>query len=97
MGKYIKCQALHTLIFRYFIIPSLFLSSFQVHNPKSALSINDVIPPDEYHDHVNNSVYTNVIAQISLNFATEAAVYIYIYIYNLLIHNSHLKVETFIR
>jgi trehalose/maltose hydrolase-like predicted phosphorylase len=24
-------------------------------------NINDVIPPDEYHDHVNNSVFTNVI------------------------------------
>ncbi|KAJ8308422.1 hypothetical protein KUTeg_013296 [Tegillarca granosa] len=28
--------------------------------------INDVMPPDEYHAPVNNSVYTNAIAQISL-------------------------------
>lgn len=42
-------------------------------NPQAALSINDVIPPDEFHDHVNNSVYTNVVAQISLQFAAEAA------------------------
>jgi trehalose/maltose hydrolase-like predicted phosphorylase len=35
--------------------------------------INDVIPPDEYHDHVNNSVYTNVIAQLSLDLATRTA------------------------
>lgn len=33
-------------------------------------SINDVIPPDEYHDHVNNSAYTNRVAALSLEIAT---------------------------
>eukprot|EP00048_Salpingoeca_helianthica_P015014 m.224641 g.224641 ORF g.224641 m.224641 type:complete len:696 (-) comp16518_c0_seq1:156-2243(-) len=41
--------------------------------PKAALSINDVIPPDEYHDHVNDSVYTNVVARIALEAAADAA------------------------
>lgn len=36
-------------------------------------NINDVIPPDEYHDHVNNSVYTNVVAKLSLDVATRVA------------------------
>jgi len=35
--------------------------------------VNDIIPPDEYADHVNNSVFTNVVAQISFNFAIEVA------------------------
>ena len=35
--------------------------------------IRDVMPPDEYHDHVDDSVYTNVIAAMSLDFATQAA------------------------
>lgn len=35
--------------------------------------ITDVIPPDEYADHVNNSVYTNFVAVLSLQFATQAA------------------------
>lgn len=33
--------------------------------------INGVIPPDEYAVNVNNSIYTNAIAQISLDFALE--------------------------
>jgi trehalose/maltose hydrolase-like predicted phosphorylase len=32
-----------------------------------------VTPPDEYHVNVNNSIYTNVVAQISLDFAIEIA------------------------
>jgi trehalose/maltose hydrolase-like predicted phosphorylase len=35
--------------------------------------INDVIPPDEYVDHVNDSVYTNFVAAQSLRFAVSAA------------------------
>jgi trehalose/maltose hydrolase-like predicted phosphorylase len=31
--------------------------------------INNIIPPDEYAEHVNNSVYTNVVASMSLQFA----------------------------
>lgn len=35
--------------------------------------IDNVIPPDEYQVGVNNSVYTNYVAAISLEWATEAA------------------------
>jgi protein-glucosylgalactosylhydroxylysine glucosidase len=35
--------------------------------------ITDVIPPDEYHDHVNDSVFTNAAAIMSLDAATPAA------------------------
>ncbi|XP_066928849.1 protein-glucosylgalactosylhydroxylysine glucosidase-like [Clytia hemisphaerica] len=35
--------------------------------------INDVMPPDEYHYPVNNSVYTNVIAQINFRLAIKFA------------------------
>ncbi|XP_074086767.1 protein-glucosylgalactosylhydroxylysine glucosidase [Macrotis lagotis] len=35
--------------------------------------LRGVMPPDEYHSGVNNSVYTNVIAQTSLRFAAELA------------------------
>jgi protein-glucosylgalactosylhydroxylysine glucosidase len=37
------------------------------------LSILDVIPPDEYADHVNNSAYTNAVAVLSLQYAVAAA------------------------
>ena len=36
---------------------------------KNTYVINDVMPPDEYQYPVNNSVYTNVIAKLSLEFA----------------------------
>lgn len=39
----------------------------------SPLTLADVIPPDEYHDHVNNSVYTNAVARIALQVAVSAA------------------------
>ncbi|XP_065492067.1 protein-glucosylgalactosylhydroxylysine glucosidase isoform X2 [Caloenas nicobarica] len=35
--------------------------------------ITGVMPPDEYHDRVDNSVYTNAVAQRSLNFAADVA------------------------
>ncbi|XP_043404018.1 protein-glucosylgalactosylhydroxylysine glucosidase isoform X1 [Chelonia mydas] len=35
--------------------------------------IKGVMPPDEYHYSVDNSVYTNAVAQRSLNFAAEVA------------------------
>ncbi|XP_029438520.1 protein-glucosylgalactosylhydroxylysine glucosidase [Rhinatrema bivittatum] len=35
--------------------------------------LRDVMPPDEYHSSVANSVYTNVVAQNSLNFALDLA------------------------
>ena len=34
--------------------------------------IADVIPPDEYNEHVDNSAYTNAIAKLSLQWAIEA-------------------------
>jgi trehalose/maltose hydrolase-like predicted phosphorylase len=40
--------------------------------PGGTLNINDVIPPDEYQDHVNNSVYTNAVAQLALLAAVNA-------------------------
>ena len=35
--------------------------------------INHVMAPDEYHWPVNNSVYTNVVAKLNLEFAVEVA------------------------
>ncbi|NXH41037.1 PGGHG glucosidase, partial [Dicaeum eximium] len=35
--------------------------------------IRGVMPPDEYHSQVDNSAYTNAVAQRSLNFATDMA------------------------
>ncbi|KAM4017648.1 protein-glucosylgalactosylhydroxylysine glucosidase [Anomaloglossus baeobatrachus] len=35
--------------------------------------IKGVMPPDEYHSDVNNSVYTNALARISLNFSMDLA------------------------
>ncbi|XP_043825648.1 protein-glucosylgalactosylhydroxylysine glucosidase [Dromiciops gliroides] len=35
--------------------------------------LRGVMPPDEYHSGVNNSVYTNVIAQTGLRFAADLA------------------------
>ena len=40
---------------------------------KGKYVINHVMPPDEYHYPVNNSVYTNVVAKLNLEFAIEAA------------------------
>jgi len=37
------------------------------------LSLNGVIPPDEYADHVNNSVYTNYGAIMTLTYAARVA------------------------
>ena len=39
-------------------------------NVKGQYCINHIQGPDEYHYNVNNSVYTNVIAKINLEFAT---------------------------
>ncbi|XP_078001372.1 protein-glucosylgalactosylhydroxylysine glucosidase-like [Glandiceps talaboti] len=40
---------------------------------RNAFTISDVMGPDEYHQNVNNSVYTNVVAKISLNLPYYAA------------------------
>jgi trehalose/maltose hydrolase-like predicted phosphorylase len=37
--------------------------------PGSPLNLNNVIPPDEYADHANNSAYTNVGAILTLQYA----------------------------
>jgi trehalose/maltose hydrolase-like predicted phosphorylase len=42
-------------------------------NSDGSYSINTVIPPDEYVEQVNDSVYTNVGARDALRFATQAA------------------------
>jgi trehalose/maltose hydrolase-like predicted phosphorylase len=42
-------------------------------NSDGSYSINTVIPPDEYVEKVNDSVYTNVAARDALRFATQAA------------------------
>ncbi|XP_012668808.1 protein-glucosylgalactosylhydroxylysine glucosidase isoform X2 [Otolemur garnettii] len=43
-------------------------------NPKEEkYHLRGVMPPDEYHTGVNNSVYTNVLAQNSLHFAADLA------------------------
>ena len=49
------------------------LSRAVLHKASGKYHINNVMPPDEYHYPVNNSVYTNVIAQINLQFATKFA------------------------
>ena len=41
------------------------------HADKERYEINDVIGPDEYHDHVNNSAYTNRMAVWNLQTALE--------------------------
>jgi trehalose/maltose hydrolase-like predicted phosphorylase len=38
--------------------------------------IHDVIPPDEYVDHVNNSIYTNYGAALALRIAADASDYL---------------------
>ncbi|XP_075044721.1 protein-glucosylgalactosylhydroxylysine glucosidase [Mixophyes fleayi] len=36
--------------------------------------VKGVMPPDEYHSGIDNSVYTNALAQISLNFSIDLAI-----------------------
>ena len=50
-----------------------FWASRAVPDPAGGLDINDVMGPDEHHDHVNNSVYTNVGAATTMRIATQAA------------------------
>ena len=53
-------------------IADFWVSKAEFHAETGEYWITDVIPPDEYADHVNNSVYTNAAAQISLNVAIMA-------------------------
>ena len=50
-----------------------FLVSKAVFDADNTAHIRDVIPPDEYVDHVNDSVYTNYGAKCALRFAVAAA------------------------
>lgn len=50
-----------------------FLVSKAVYDDNKVAHINDVIPPDEYVDHVNDSVYTNYGAKCALQFVVQAA------------------------
>jgi len=54
-------------------IADFWTSRVELDQMSGAYVINDIIPPDEYADHVNNSVFTNVVAQMSLQFAIEVA------------------------
>ena len=42
-------------------------------NPDGSRSITDIIPPDEYAEHVDDSIYTNVGARDALRIATRVA------------------------
>lgn len=55
-------------------IADFWVSRATVHDVTGGLSIDLVIPPDEYADNVNNSAYTNSVAKIALNAAAAAAV-----------------------
>src|SRR3954471_19469405 len=50
-----------------------FWVSRSVHNSDGSWSIRDVIPPDEYAEHVDDSVYTNISARDSLRIASRVA------------------------
>ncbi|MBO0867310.1 MAG: discoidin domain-containing protein [Micromonosporaceae bacterium] len=51
-----------------------FYASRAEKNPSGGgYSINDVMPPDEYHDHVDNSAYTNQAAARTMQIAIDAA------------------------
>ena len=42
-------------------------------NASDLLHIRSVVGPDEYHDHVDDSAYTNAVAALSLRYAAQAA------------------------
>lgn len=62
-------------------IASFWVSKLQLTNPPPALLPNatdllhilDVVGPDEFHDHVDDSAYTNAVATLSLRYAAQAA------------------------
>lgn len=49
-------------------------SRVQWNEEEQCYHIKGVMPPDEYHSDIDNSVYTNAVAQVSLNFAIDLAV-----------------------
>src|SRR3954453_21630576 len=50
-----------------------FWVSRSVRNADGSWSIRDIIPPDEYAEHVDDSVYTNISARDSLRIASRVA------------------------
>ncbi|XP_069480190.1 protein-glucosylgalactosylhydroxylysine glucosidase isoform X2 [Ambystoma mexicanum] len=54
-------------------IATYWCSRVQWNEEEQCYHMKGVMPPDEYHYEVDNSVYTNAIAQISLNFAIDLA------------------------
>jgi len=61
-------------------IAQFWMSKLAIDNPSSSpgspLNLLNVIPPDEYADHVNNSAYTNSVAIYSLQYAAAAAAFL---------------------
>ncbi|XP_019617220.1 PREDICTED: acid trehalase-like protein 1 [Branchiostoma belcheri] len=48
-------------------------SRTQYDKDKKKYVIKAVMPPDEYHENVDNSAYTNIVAMYSINFASKLA------------------------
>ena len=43
---------------------------------RERFEINDIVGPDEYHDHVNNNAYTNALARWNLGMALKVAAWL---------------------
>lgn len=54
-------------------IADFYVSRAEFDESRKTAHINDVIPPDEYVDHVDDSVYTNFAAAEALRFTLRAA------------------------
>eukprot|EP01031_Cornospumella_fuschlensis_P033191 gene33192-40158_t len=54
-------------------ISDFWVSRSTLESATSTYHINGVIPPDEYVDHVNDSVYTNYVARLALQATIKAA------------------------
>lgn len=52
-------------------IAEYWTSRVEWNKTEKCYDINNVMPPDEYHNGVKNSVYTNVVAKYSLDFASD--------------------------
>jgi protein-glucosylgalactosylhydroxylysine glucosidase len=56
-----------------FWMSKLMIDNPNNYNSQGPLSLNNVIPPDEYQDHRNNSAWTNLGAILTLRYAAAAA------------------------
>lgn len=56
-----ECARLQELHLKWY--DAVYELANQLRHSDEALHIDNVIPPDEYHDHVNDSVYTNSVAK----------------------------------